>query len=280
MALKNKRLGIIGGGNMAQALLGGICSDQKNKPRKIFIAEPQPVLRRKLKKTFPVVVSPSNVEVVKRADLIVLAVKPQVLTTVLREIAPCIRDSHLIISIAAGVDSKLIQNILGEKARIVRAMPNTPALIKEGMTGVYASRRIKKADRQLVQDFFSSVGEVLFVNKEDDLDWVTALSGSGPAYVYYFLESMIKAGEKGGLKTKDARQLSLACLRGAVGLASIADEDLAALRKKVTSKGGTTEAALKSLALDRWPQALQRAIRQAAARAKNLRKEQKKSCSS
>ncbi len=269
MSLKTKKIGFIGGGNMAEALLTGL---KKSGVNNIWVSEPRAARRRTLSKQYKVKTTASNVEIMQQCNVIVLAIKPQQMNEVLSEMAPHTRAKQLFISIAAGIDTTLMKQHLGKSARIVRAMPNTPALVGAGITGLFASRGVPASDRTLAQAFFDGVGASVFVSPEDQLDWVTAVSGSGPAYVFLFLEHLIEAGVKGGLKPTQARQLALATCRGATELAASQKTPLATLRERVTSKGGTTAAALEVLKKSRWGQHLQQALKAAAHRAAQLRK--------
>lgn len=272
MSLKNKTIGFIGGGNMAEALITGLLESGQCRASHISVAEPRAARRRGIKRRFGVCLLADNKQLVRRSNVIVLAVKPQVMAAVLKEIRTNMTKQHLIISIAAGVDTRLIARHLGRGVRLVRAMPNTPALIGRGIAGLYASKAARAADLKVAQALFASVGQVVVFKRETQLDWVTALSGSGPAYVFLFLEALIEAGVKGGLNHKQARELALATAEGATALAKQQAIDLKTLRQRVTSKGGTTEAALKVLQQKKWSPALQAAVRAAARRAEALRK--------
>lgn len=271
MALNKEKIGFIGGGNMAEALISGLLAKRQIPPSRIVVFDPVPHRQRHLKKQFRVRIAKNNCELVKQVNVIVLAVKPQVIKKVLTEIQPEIKRSHLVISIAAGIDTVLLHRYLGKEAHIIRTMPNTPALIGCGITGLYATAAIRSTDKKRAQAIFSSVGEVIFVNKERDLDWVTALSGSGPAYLFFFLESLTAAGIKGGLKKKVASRLALVTVRGAAALAAQSRHSFKTLRTQVISKGGTTEAALKVLKQRKWGNSLVDAVKAAARRARELR---------
>lgn len=273
MDLKNKTIGFIGGGNMAEALIMGLLAAKKSRPSHLFVADPLAKRRSHLKKKHRVRVSESNEALMAASDVIVLAVKPQVMHQVLWEIAPELRARHVIISIAAGIDTQLIQSYLGKRCRLIRAMPNTPALVSQGITGLFASRYAKTSDRRIAAELFGAVGQVIEFKREGQLDWVTAVSGSGPAYVFSFLEAMIEAAQRGGLAKAQAQALVFATVEGSVSLAKQSPAALASLRERVTSKGGTTEAALKVLGRRKWHTALHGAIHAAARRAESLRKQ-------
>lgn len=274
MSLGQKKIGFIGGGNMAEALITGLIQSRQTRPGRIAVSEPRAARRRDLKRRFAIQTLAENVALVRQADIIVLAIKPQVMNEILAEIKKELTVKQLLVSIAAGIDTRLLHRHLGTTARIIRAMPNTPALIGKGITGLYASKAAHRSDLKLVQALFSCVGEVIVFKKESDLDWVTALSGSGPAYALLFLESLIAGATQGGLTKKQAQQLALSTAEGAIGLARNGNSDLKTLRERVTSKGGTTEAALKVLFKKKWPESLQQAVRAAAKRARDLRGKQ------
>jgi len=273
MSLKNKTIGFIGGGNMAEALLSGLIRSAKARPTQIRVAEPTAARRNTLKRRYGVKALSDNQELVRLSDVIVLAVKPQVMSTVLSEIKTAVTDRQLIISIAAGIDTRLLHGGLGTKVRLIRVMPNSPALIGHGISGIFTSKTARAADLKLARELFSSVGSVLVFKRESLLDWVTAVSGSGPAYFFLCFEAFIDAAIKGGLSPAAARQLVLSTASGAAELAEREKTGLKELRQRVTSKGGTTEAALKVLKSKRWPEALQAAVKAAAKRAGELRKQ-------
>jgi len=269
-----KKIGFIGGGNMAEALIAGLLAARTTTPTRLAVCDPLASRCNSLKKKYRIRIAKNNTELVKQVEVILLAIKPQVMKQVLGEIAPAITTRHLIISIAAGIDTGMIRRHLGSRTRIIRTMPNTPALIGQGITGLYATPAARPADRKGAEAIFTSVGDVVPIERERDLDWVTALSGSGPAYLFYFLESLAAAGTRGGLSQTVSRQLALATVRGAAALAAQSGEDFKTLRTRVTSKGGTTEAALKVLKKKKWSQSLEQAVRAAAKKGQTLRKGQ------
>ena len=211
----------------------------------------------------------SGSDLAASAGLILLAVKPQQMSSVLSEIKGSISSKPLIVSIAAGIPIRWIQQRLGGTARVVRVMPNTPALVGAGMSAITFGQGVNKLEREPVSRIFESVGEVIEVD-EDWMDAVTALSGSGPAYFFHLMEQMIDAGVKLGLDEKVSRQLVIQTAHGAVRLVKETGEDPGKLREKVTSKGGTTEAAFQVFAKRKLGQAFQEGIRAAAKRAKEL----------
>ena len=240
-----KKVTFIGGGNMATAMLAGL---RKSQPSlECHIIEPFAPAREKLATLGVTVHDAANRAAVSGADAVVLAVKPQVLKQVCAELLPCLSDegeAELIVSIAAGIRISTLSRWLNGHARIVRTMPNTPALIGQGITGLYAPPGVATDDVATASALMASTGGVIRVDAEAMIDAVTALSGSGPAYVFHWIESMLAAAESVGFNAADARRLVLATLKGATALAEASDESPSVLRERVTSKGGTTAAAL------------------------------------
>ncbi len=224
----------IGGGNMAQALIGGLLS-QGVKASSIMVSEPVVALREHLK-TLGVRVTDSNQQAISAADVIVLAVKPQVMPEVLRSMGNV--SDRLIISIAAGLTTTCLTQLLGVAPRLVRAMPNTPALIQSGATGLYAAPNVSAQDRALAERILGTAGMVLWVEDESLMDAVTAVSGSGPAYFFYLMEAMIQAGISLGLDEKASRALTLQTALGAAQMAITSEATPDKLRQNVTSPGG------------------------------------------
>jgi pyrroline-5-carboxylate reductase len=237
-------LAFIGGGNMASAILGGLVRSG-TPPERLLVVEPWEAQRNKLRSEFGIEALPAADARLASADLVVWAVKPQSFG---EAAAPCAAQvgSALQLSVMAGIRSDAIARATGSE-RIVRAMPNTPALIGQGITGLYARPGVTQAERERIQALLTPTGSVLWVEREADLDAVTALSGSGPAYVFYFVEAMMAAAERMGLSAEQGKQLALATFSGAAELARRSPETPATLRERVTSKGGTTYAALTAL---------------------------------
>ncbi len=258
----------IGGGNMAFALIGGLLQ-QDYSPRQIRVVEINAERREKIQHEFNVETVAELAKGVTDSDIIVLAVKPQQLSIVARELAPLL-GNHLVISIAAGIRATDIRRWTGGHERVVRAMPNTPALIRAGVTGLYALPGVSAEEKHNADTILAAVGSVLWFEREELLDAVTALSGSGPAYVFYFIEAMQKAGQELGLTAIQARLLSLETFVGAARLAGQSDENVAVLRARVTSQGGTTERAIKALEQDGAGNAVIRAIYVASQRSREL----------
>lgn len=240
----NCKIAFIGGGNMAQALIGGLLA-QRISPNQITVAEPVQALHAALTQ-LGVQVTSNNEQAIASADVVILAVKPQVMAQVLTPLCGQFKN-QLIISIAAGVTISTLSRLLGGYANIVRAMPNTPALIQAGATGLYAQAEVNMAARELAGQVLSSAGLVLWVEQERLLDAVTAVSGSGPAYFFYLMQAMIEAGEAQGLTKAQASALTLQTALGAAKMASTSEHTPAQLRKNVTSPNGTTQAAIETL---------------------------------
>ena len=256
---------------MASALIGGLL--RAGRPAaEILVIEPFAAQRDKLVADFGVAPLAAAGPALAGAELVVWAVKPQLFA---EAAAPCalLVAGALQISVMAGIRCASIARAIGvaaEAARIVRSMPNTPALIGRGIAGLYATPAVTVAERALVEQLLAPTGQTLWVDREVDLDAVTALSGSGPAYVFYVIEAMLAAAAKMGLSPAQGKRLALATLDGATELAARSDEPPAVLRERVTSKGGTTYAALQSLQADGVGPAFVKALKAAQQRAAEL----------
>ena len=263
-------IAFIGGGNMASAIIGGLLRNGLPADR-VLVVEPFAEARAKLAADHGIQALEQAGPALAPAALVVWAVKPQVF----KEAAAPVRAhaaNALHLSVAAGIPSDSIARWLGTE-RIVRAMPNTPALVGQGMTGLFPRAAVTAEDKQRVEQALASTGELLWVAAEAQLDAVTALSGSGPAYVFYFLEAMVQAGAAMGLPAAQAQRLAVATFAGATELARRSDEPLATLRQRVTSKGGTTYAAITSMQQDQVAEAFGRAMQAAEQRARELGEE-------
>jgi len=245
MSIMESKVVFIGAGNMAEAIVSGMVAGSFCAPEKIIMTDIRPERLADLEKEYGVSTSTDN-RVVKNAEIVLLAVKPQVMMDVLKGIAPVLRKETLIVSIAAGIPAEKIEAALGGKCRVVRVMPNTPALVGQGASAIAAGANADEADIEVTENILGCVGLTVRV-KEKELDAVTALSGSGPAYVFYLLEGMLAAADKMGLDKETARRLALKTVEGAARLMEDTGEAADVLRAKVTSKGGTTEAAVRSL---------------------------------
>ena len=257
----------IGGGNMAQAILGGMLR-QGHPPGQICVVDPDAAIRQSLHQSMGVAALAAPDSTLSRASQVIWAVKPQHFKTAAAQCSP-FTTGALHLSVAAGIRSDSISQWLGSE-RVVRAMPNTPALVGLGQTGLYARSAVTTAERQWVQDALGSTGACLWLAQEAQLDAVTALSGSGPAYVFYFIEAMARAGQSMGLSAEQSQQLAIGTFVGASELARASTDTPAVLRERVTSKGGTTHAALSALEHDQVAQAFERAMQAACDRAKTL----------
>jgi pyrroline-5-carboxylate reductase len=234
-------IGFIGGGNMASAIIGGLLKSGMS-PAQFTVVEPFEATRAKLQADFGIDAQATADVALTKCDLVVWAVKPQSFKEAAASVASFTKDA-LHLSVAAGVTSESIAKWLGTE-RIVRAMPNTPALIGQGITGLFAREGATGADRALVDAVIGVTGQHFWLDAESKLDAVTAISGSGPAYVFYFLEAMVQAALDMGLTQVQARSLATATFAGSTALATASSENLSVLRERVTSKGGTTYAAL------------------------------------
>jgi pyrroline-5-carboxylate reductase len=264
------RLAFIGGGNMASAILGGLIREGMA-PAQVTVIEPFADTAAQLKAAWGVDVhgsASSASSALSKTDLVVWAVKPQVFKEAALPVAAFTQNA-LHLSVAAGIRSDSIARWL-QTDRVVRSMPNTPALVGQGITGLFARAGVSEQDQSLIEQVLKSTGEFLWVQQEADLDTVTALSGSGPAYVFYFLEAMTEAGVKMGLPQAQAYHLAKATFGGATHLARQSTESPEVLRQRVTSKGGTTYAALTSMANDHVKEAFVKAMLAAQKRAGEL----------
>ncbi|KQT12451.1 pyrroline-5-carboxylate reductase [Ramlibacter sp. Leaf400] len=265
MNFQDTTIAFIGGGNMASAILGGLV--KKGLPASnVQVVEPWAEARERLSRDFGVAASEHPGPALAQAGLVVWAVKPQTFRDAAAAVAPHAKGA-LHLSVAAGIRSDSMARWLGTE-RIVRTMPNTPALVGRGMTALFARGAVSAGDRTLVEQVLAPTGETLWVDAEAQLDAVTALSGSGPAYVFYFIEAMTRAGQEMGLPAATAQRLAIGTFCGASELARASNEPPSVLRERVTSKGGTTYAALTSMeqsgVADRFVQAMQAACQRAA----------------
>ena len=241
--MKNQKIGFIGSGNMARSLIGGLISSGVKK-QNLFAADPNEDARNALQDDFSINPYSDNQELVDQCDVIVFAVKPQILKAVATSLIT--KESALYISIAAGITSESFNNWLGGNKSIVRTMPNTPSLVLSGASGLFANSHVTDAQKEIAESILRAVGLTVWVDTEAQLDAVTALSGSGPAYFFMVMEAMEKAGEELGLPADTARLLAIQTGFGATKLALEMDDAPGDLRKKVTSPGGTTEQEIKT----------------------------------
>ncbi len=270
-----KKLGFIGAGNMGQALAHGLVAQKVFKANELMASDVDTVRRRKFSRATGIQTVRDNLEVVREVPALLLAVKPQTIDAVLAEIGSQLtRDGtaarKLFISIAAGVPIARIQSQLGGKCRVIRVMPNAPAMVGEGMAALVRGGAATKADEAFALKLFRSVGHAVALADEGLLDAVTALSGSGPAYVYLFVKAMADAGVEEGLPAKLAQEMALQTLCGAAAQMRQSKMPVEELIRVVASPGGTTEAALRSFAANGFPGVVAAAIKAAAARSREL----------
>ncbi len=256
--MSNPKLVFIGGGNMASSLIGGLLK-QGFQPANIAVTDPDSKTRQRLINEFNVATYEAA-HCAQEADIVVLAVKPQIMKIVASDLAPLITHKPLVISIAAGIPVPALRDWLGDTVPLVRCMPNTPALLQKGATGLFATDDVNAAQRLLAETIISAVGTVTWFDSELDIDRVTALSGSGPAYFFLVMEAMEDAGVKLGLDRDTARQMTIQTALGAASMAAQGDIEPAELRKRVTSPGGTTESAIKTFLKGGLPELFEQAM--------------------
>ncbi len=268
--MKNVDIAFIGGGNMARSLIGGLIADGVE-PQRIWVADPDPATLRGHETHFGVHGISDNHEAASRAQVIVLAVKPQAAKAAAASVAQAFSARPaLLISVAAGIREQHLRAWLGEQTAIVRCMPNTPALVGSGATALFANAKVTREQKDLAESILRAVGMTLWVDDEGLMDAVTALSGSGPAYFFLVMEAMEQAGRALGLPQTTARLLTLQTAFGAAKMALESTEELAALRRRVTSPGGTTEQAIKVLEEHGLAASFEQALRAAQRRSVEL----------
>ena len=239
------RLAFIGGGNMAKSLIGGLI-DKGFSSSCISVSDPVEKNLDQLNRKFGIATTSDNSIAAKDVDLIVLCVKPQILESVCRELQASLNQTPPAISIAAGIPLSLLMDWLGEDTPIIRCMPNTPALVQSGAAGMFANQKVDKKLRNLAEEIFDAVGLCCWLEKEEDIDLVTAVSGSGPAYFFLFMEAMEKVAIDLGLDQEISRKLIIQTVLGAAKMAAESDMNPSELRSCVTSPGGTTEKAVNA----------------------------------
>ena len=267
--LKNKKISFIGGGNMAQALISGLLA-KGILPEYITVSDPNPDNREQLQaKGINTIDSAKNPLDALMADVVVLAVKPQIMSTVLADFSQVL-DKQLIISVAAGLSTDSLIKMLNSYQNIVRAMPNTPAMVQAGATGLYATDSINEQEKQLTTELMGASGLVIWVDDEEQLHAVTAVSGSAPAYFFYFIESVIQGGIDLGLSQEQASALAMQTALGAAKMSISSDDTPEQLRRKVMSPGGTTEAAVHSLQADKVNELIGKAMQACVKRSREM----------
>jgi pyrroline-5-carboxylate reductase len=266
-----QRILFVGGGNMGAALIGGLIANGA-RAAALSAVEIDPGQRERLAAKYGIKVLPAIADVTHAVDTIVLAVKPQQMRDAAAALRPLL-GSQLVLSIAAGIRTDDLARWLGGYRRIVRVMPNTPALVRSGIAALFACGEVSAAERESAQAVLRAVGETLWVEREELIDAVTAVSGSGPAYVFYFVEALREAALELGFDRAQAQQLALATFAGAIRLAEASDDDVSVLRERVTSKGGTTERALATMNAEGVAAAIGKAVHAAMQRAEELARE-------
>jgi pyrroline-5-carboxylate reductase len=265
------KIAFLGGGNMATALIGGLLAKGQD-PRAISVIEMSPAARERLGARFPVHLSTAPDAAAQGAEVLVLAIKPQDMKAALASISGFSKEK-LVVSVAAGIRLEALSRWLGGHRKIVRCMPNTPGLIGAGITGLYAPADVEKKEREKAESILHAVGEVVWVAEERLLDPVTAVSASGPAYVFWFIEQLAASAVKLGIPKEDALLLAKQTVLGAARLALSSEKEPAQLRKDVTSKGGTTEAALKVFEEEKLAERFFRAVEAASRRGEEMGRE-------
>jgi pyrroline-5-carboxylate reductase len=264
------RIGFLGAGSIVEAMLAGILKNELIAPERIFVANRSDRARlRRLAETFGVNACEDKAALVEQSDILILAMKPKDAPDACRSLRGLVRPEQLVISVVAGVSTACISDWLGTNGPIVRTMPNTSSAVGLSVTGLSANRSVSEEQLRAATALFEAIGSVHIV-PEDELDIITGLSGSGPAYIYYLAEAMEGAGAEAGLSREMARQLTVQTLLGAAQMLLHSSDEPALLRKKVTSPGGTTQAGLEVLDSYRFQQAVASAVLRAAERAREL----------
>ncbi|MGH8416744.1 MAG: pyrroline-5-carboxylate reductase [Pseudomonas sp.] len=266
--MSKTRIAFIGAGNMAASLVGGMRA-QGVEADLIRASDPGAESRERIAREHGIKAFADNAEAVEGADVVLLAVKPQMMKTVCEALKPALKPNQLVVSIAAGITCASIKTWLGEQP-LVRCMPNTPALLRQGVSGLYATADVSETQRQHAETLLSAVGIALWLDEEKQIDAVTAVSGSGPAYFFLLIEAMTAAGVKLGLSHEVAERLAEQTALGAARMATSSDVDAAELRRRVTSPAGTTEAAIKSFQADGFEAIVEKALGAAAHRSAEL----------
>lgn len=259
----------IGGGNMASCIIGGMIAKGFSADS-IMVSEPGEESRKRLEKTYGIKTTADNQIAARQADLIVLAVKPQIMHGVATDLALSLDHGPAIVSIAAGIPLSALENWLGNKAAIVRAMPNTPAMVLSGATGLFANPQVDAEQKIIVEKIFAAIGFACWVETEAQIDAVIAVSGSGPAYFFRIMEIMQKVGQELGLPELIAQDLSLKTALGAARMATESGTSPTQLREQVTSPGGTTQAALQTFEQQNLEEVFRRAMNSALDRAEEM----------
>lgn len=266
--MSKTRIAFIGAGNMAASLIGGLRAKGLDAAQ-IRASDPGAETRARVNAEHGIEVFADNADAIQGAEVVVLAVKPQAMKAVCEALRPSLKPNQLVVSIAAGITCASMNNWLGAQP-IVRCMPNTPALLRKGVSGLYATAQVSAEQRDQAQELLSAVGIALWLEQEEQLDAVTAVSGSGPAYFFLLIEAMTAAGVKLGLSRDIAEQLAAQTALGAAQMAVTSDVDAAELRRRVTSPGGTTQAAIESFQAGGFEALVEKALGAAAHRSAEM----------
>jgi pyrroline-5-carboxylate reductase len=273
LVLKNKKIGFIGGGNMAEAIIKGMLSSSLIKASNILASEPSKSRQTFLTSEYKIKMVKDNLDLVKKADILIVAVKPQIISEVLNGIADQVDAKKLVISVAAGVPVSKIEGALSsgkkKKLSVVRTMPNTPAVVQEGVTAISPGKGVSKSDLKISHEIFQAVGRTVEV-PEEQIDAVTGLSGSGPAYIFMIIEALSDAGVKMGLSRDVANELTVQTVLGSALLVRETGASPGDLKNRVTSPGGTTIAGLHALEKGSLRATLMNAVEKATLRSKEL----------
>jgi pyrroline-5-carboxylate reductase len=271
--MKTKTIGFIGGGNMATSLISGLIASGHS-PQQIWVSDTAPATLQAHADQLHVNTTASNETVINEVEVVVLAVKPQILRDVALQIAPCLKQKNvLVVSIAAGISEQSLSKWLGSEVAIVRCMPNTPALVQTGATALHANANVDDEQKDLAENILRAVGLALWVNDENQLDAVTAVSGSGPAYFFLLMEAMEKAALELGLDERSARLLIQQTALGAAKIALESSESPAQLRARVTSPGGTTQQAIETFVKNGFVELVAKALHAAKDRSIEMSKQ-------
>lgn len=266
------KITFIGAGNMASSIIGGLIAKGSD-PKSITASDPNEDNLKRLSAQYGINTQSDNNLACQAADTLVLAVKPQILKAVCTALSAHLPSGALVISIAAGITCTSLQEWLGDEVAVVRCMPNTPALVGQGASGLFANSHVSDTQKQAAETLMNAVGNSIWLESEALIDSVTAVSGSGPAYFFLFMEAMIEAGVKQGLSLEQAQQLTLQTAAGAATLAQQSDVDVAELRRRVTSPGGTTAEAVQAFEAAGLRSIVDKAMAACADRSKAMAKE-------
>jgi pyrroline-5-carboxylate reductase len=270
--MKTTKIGFIGGGNMAASLVNGLVASGHD-PKQLWVSDINPETLDALSANLNINATQSNQEVINAVDVVVLAVKPQILAQIAKEIAPYIQQRQLVVSIAAGINHASLSKWLGTDVATVRCMPNTPALVLTGATALHANNKVSSEQRDLAETILRAVGIALWVDDESELDAVTAVSGSGPAYYFLLMEAMEKVAVELGLSEATARLLIQQTALGAAKIALESSESPGELRRRVTSLGGTTQQAIETFEAGGFSQLVSLALHAARDRSIEMSKQ-------